>query len=85
MDNLTPYDKYASGDYLLHNIRIFLHAGAKVAIFPETAKHFPDFLCFIKHKDTKIQSICCCWKIQRAAKLLLTKSTKFFDLYVSFF
>ena len=47
MDNLTPYDKYASGDYLLHNIRIFLHAGAKVAIFPETAKHFPVFLSFL--------------------------------------
>lgn len=44
MDNLTPYDKYASGDYLLHNIRIFLHAGAKVAIFPETTKFFPIFL-----------------------------------------
>ena len=43
MDNLTPYDKYASEDYLLHNIRIFLHAGAKVAIFPETTKFFPYF------------------------------------------
>ena len=53
MDNLTPYDKYASGDYLLHNIRIFLHAGAKVAIFPETAKHFPDCLCFFLNTESR--------------------------------
>ena len=57
MDNLTPYDKYASGDYLLHNIRIFLHAGAKVAIFPETTKFFP---YFFEHRVTESQSFNLC-------------------------